>query len=200
MSSTDRIIVNRYHEMAIRAHGASSVGALGWLDSESQLSRFEMLAGIGDMNNRSVLDAGCGHGDLFAFLSEKYRLGQYTGIDHSETFVITAIKKYGKHPQVCFQLADFDTDELPEADYVLLSGSLNYRNSDPGFIYKMIAKLFAACKIAMGFNLLNDVYDPIGILVAYNMEAINDYCRTLTGNTILHKDYTQGDFTIWMYK
>jgi len=186
--------------MAIRAHGASSVGALGWLDSESQLSRFEMLAGIGDMNNRSVLDAGCGHGDLFAFLSKQYRLGHYTGIDHSEIFVNTAIKKYGGHPQVSFQLADFDTDELPEADYVLLSGSLNYRNSDPGFIYKMIAKLFAACKIAMGFNLLNDVYDPIGILVAYNMEAINEYCRTLTSNTILHKDYTQGDFTIWMYK
>jgi len=200
MSSTDRIIVNRYHEMAIRAHGAGSVGALGWLDSESQLSRFEMLAGIGNMNDCSVLDAGCGHGDLFAFLSKKYRLRHYTGIDHSEIFINTAIKKYGSRPKTTFELSDFAADQLPDTDYVLLSGSLNYRNSDPALIYKMIAKLFAACKIALGFNLLNEINDPIGILVAYDMQAINEYCRTLTGNTILHNNYTQGDFTIWMYK
>jgi SAM-dependent methyltransferase len=200
MNTIDKAIINRYHEMRVNEHGKGTIKALGWLDDNSQLLRFAMLAGIGDMNGRLVLDAGCGHGDLRAYLGEKYPNLQYAGLDQSEQFLAIAAKRYAHLPGTVFYLGDFFTSQLPAADYVLVSGSLNYRSSDPDFIYKMITKFYGACEVAFGFNLLNKINDPGGILVAYNIDDIMRHCRSLCNNLVLHDDYCDGDFTVWMYK
>ncbi|WP_143014090.1 hypothetical protein [Mucilaginibacter pineti] len=51
-------------------------------------------------------------------------------------------------------LADFMAGELPLSDYVMVSGSLNYQQNDPDFIYKAISKLFESCTKGFAFNLL----------------------------------------------
>lgn len=191
--------MNSYHDMRVKEFGEGTVEALGWLDKTSQLSRFSMLAGIGDMNNYSVLDVGCGHGDLRAYLGTQYPLLNYSGIDQAGAFLAIASERY-QLPNTTFFLGDFFTAELPHADYVLLSGSLNYKSSDPDFIYKMISKLFNACEIACGFNLLSKINDPGGILMAYDPDRIMNHCHTLTNNVVLHNQYCDGDFTVWMYQ
>jgi SAM-dependent methyltransferase len=200
MDLIDGLMVRRFHEARIRDFGEDATQALGWKNFYGQQARFAMLEGIGDMNGCSVLDIGCGHGDLRAYLDDKYSQMRYMGIDQMEEFLDVAIERYGHLPETAFFLGDCYAAALPTMDYVIACGSLSYYSSNPGFIYQTIAKLFNTCRIAFGFNLLSRVVASGGILVAYDPESILKYCRTLTGNVILHQGYFDDDFTVWMYK
>jgi SAM-dependent methyltransferase len=200
MNFFNRLRIKQYHRWHTAEHGAGTVEALGWRHNEDQLARFAMLALIGDMNGCSVLDAGCGYGDLRGYLGNIYPRVKYTGIDQIGSFLATAIKRNADLPDTKFYKANFCTDNLPPADYVLACGSLNYYSSDRDFIYKTIGKLFGACHIALGFNLLSKIEGPPGILVAYDPDVIVQYCRSLTVSVILRQDYFEGDFTIFMYR
>ncbi|WP_448699236.1 class I SAM-dependent methyltransferase [Mucilaginibacter sp. AW1-3] len=199
MSLIDWANIYRFNLFCLAEHGEGNTRSLGWRDDHSQLSRFAMLVGIGDMNGCSVLDVGCGHGDLRVYLDDKYPDINYTGIDQMEDFLTIAVKRYDDLPRTNFLYGDFCTVDLPKSDYVLASGSLNYYNNDPEFIYKIIAKLFNTCKIALGFNLLGDIA-PNGLLVAYDVDAITNYCRMLSSKVIVHQGYSDDDFTVWMYR
>jgi len=199
MSIIDRMVIRRFHEMRTNENGEGSVRALGYRHDEDQLARFAMLAGIGDMNDCLVIDAGCGYGDLRGYLEDKYPRLKYVGIDQSEAFLVIAAERYAELPATEFYLGDFCNTQLPPADYVLASGSLNYHSNEPDFIYQTISRLFTASRIAFGFNLLSKI-DSGGILVAHNADEITRYCRTLSANVVLHDNYFDGDFTVWMYK
>ncbi len=185
--------------MRTRENGEGTVRALGYRHDDDQLARFAMLAGIGDMNNRSVLDAGCGYGDLRGYLNDKYPRLKYIGIEQSDAFLAIASERYAHLPETEFYLGDFFNAGLPPADYVLASGSLNYHSDEPDFIYNTISRLFNTSRIAFGFNLLSQI-EPGGILVAYDTDNIVQYCRTLSPNVLLHNNYFEGDFTVWMYR
>lgn len=188
-----------YHREMIARHGPQSSYALGWRDAESQQVRFKVLAGVGDLNNHSVLDAGCGYGDLLPYLLALYPdLENYTGVEQIPELYDEAIKRYGEMPNVNFISGNFTSRHLPEADYVLASGSLNYSSQDPDFIFKVISKIFATSKIGLAFNLLSQM--PVkGLLVAYEPEMILNYCRTLSSNVVLIDDYAEEDFTVYLY-
>jgi len=191
-------MIRRFHEMRAKENGEGTARALGYRHDDDQLIRFAMLAGIGDINDCSVLDAGCGHGDLRGYLNDKYPRLSYTGIDQSESFLAIASERYAHLPETAFYLGDFCNAELPPADYVLASGSLNYHSSEPGFICNTITKLYHTSRVAFGFNLLSKI-DPGGILVAYDADNIVQHCHTLTPKVVLHDNYLEGDFTVWMY-
>lgn len=200
MDFVDRSVIYRFHRERIEMFGEGTTSALGWKEDASQLARFEILAQIGDMSDLSVLDAGCGHGDLRGFLGDKYPKLRYAGIDQMEEFLDVAISRFGDLPDTTFYLGDCWTAELPNMDYVLACGLLAYRNSDPVFIYKMIDKLFNSSRLGLGFNLLKNVKDPEGILVNYDPQVILQYCRKLTPKVVLREGYAPDDFTIFMYQ
>ncbi|MBT5536961.1 hypothetical protein HOK31_28115 [Candidatus Poribacteria bacterium] len=50
----------RFHRDRISRWGDGTLGALGWRAPASQGNRFDVIAEVGDMNDRSVLDLGCG--------------------------------------------------------------------------------------------------------------------------------------------
>ena len=52
--------IRRYEER-LQKHGAT-VKALGWMDKERQYMRFVILSEIGNLNDCSILDIGCGTG------------------------------------------------------------------------------------------------------------------------------------------
>jgi SAM-dependent methyltransferase len=200
MEFVDRSVIYRYHLERIEMFGAGTTDALGWKAQENQLKRFEILSQIGDLNGLSVLDVGCGHGDLRGYLGEKYPRIRYAGIDQIEEFLDIATARYGSMPNTTFYLGDCWTAELPNMDYVLACGFLAYRNSEHGFIFRMIEKLFASCRLGLGFNLLKKVDQPQGILVEYDPQLILSYCREMTPKVVLREGYTDDDFTIFMYQ
>jgi hypothetical protein len=67
------------------------------------------------------------------------------------------------------------------------------------FVVKTIEKLFLTCRKGFGFNLLSQVDPPNGLLVAYDPQFIETYCRLLTPKTKLVQGYRANDFTVFMY-
>jgi SAM-dependent methyltransferase len=200
MDFVDRSQIYRFHQERIQMFGAGTSEALGWKSDESQIVRFEILSQIGDMKGLSVLDMGCGHGDLSAYLRKKYADMRYAGIDQMEELLDVATSRYSSISDTTFYLGDCWSADLPNMDYVLASGLFAYKNSDPHFIFKMIDRLFESCRLGTGFNLLKNVYDPEGILVNYDPEEILDYCRNLSPKIVLREGYAKDDFTIFIYK
>jgi SAM-dependent methyltransferase len=180
-------------------HGTDSSLALGWLTDNDQQVRFEALAGIADLKGKTVLDAGCGYADLFAFLSSHNQPSHYYGIEQIPEFLEEAKRRYGHLDNITLIARNFMIADLPMVDHVMASGSLNYGSSDAGYIFKAINKLFECCKSGLAFNLLRQVPNT-GLLVAYEPDLILAHCRTLSNNVILKDDYDEQDFTVWMYR
>lgn len=182
----------------IKLHGNDNSHALGWRDPQSQLIRFEVLSDIADLNGRSVLDAGCGHGDLAAYLKNIYPDCRYFGVEQIPELLDVAIEKYGGLEDTLFFEGNFMTSALPVTDFVLVSGSFNYNSSDPDFIYKAIKRLFDSCRIGLGFNLLSKIQQN-GLLRTYDKEAIKAFCSTLSDTLVIKDKYSDEDFTIFLY-
>lgn len=200
MDIIDRANIMSFHKTRIRDFGAGTERALGWKTTDSQTARFDVLAGIADLDDRSVLDVGCGHGDLRAHLGERYPRVRYAGIDQMQDFLDVAVERFGDWPDTKFLLGDFSHVTLPEVDYVLASGAMGYRSSDPDFVFETITRLFAACRLGFGFNMLRCVENPDGILAAYDPDVVLAHCRTLTANVVYRDDYLDDDFTVLMYR
>jgi SAM-dependent methyltransferase len=198
-SLDDSGAIFRYHRDMADWHGVNSSLALGWRSADDQLVRFEALAGIGDLDGKTVLDAGCGYGDLFAFLRSRYALSHYYGVEQIPELLEEALRRHWNSNHATFMARNFLNRELPFADYVFASGSLNYASSDPGYIYKAINTLFDHCRSGLAFNLLHTVAEN-GLLVAYEPELILDYCRTLSSRVEYRDGYAADDFTIWLYR
>lgn len=196
----DKIYIQKFHESKIEKYGSDNAQSLGWFSKESQLKKFDILTEIGDLNNSSVLDIGCGNGDFCGYLNEKYKGVQYSGIDFIDTFLDNAIEQNKHYANTKFYHGDFMNGELPPADYVFACGSLNYKNSDPDFIFKAISRLYQHCKIGLGFNLLSETMNIDGILMTYSPDTIQDYCKTLSPLVELKRGYEEGDFTVIIEK
>jgi SAM-dependent methyltransferase len=189
----------KYHREMLARFGPDSNLALGWRDKRSQLVRFDALMEIGDLNGYSILEAGCGTGDLFNFLMERYPdLTSYTGVDFIPEMIEEARERIISS-KAGFWPVSFMSTILPEADYVLASGSLNYASSEPDYIYKAISHLFQLSRRGLGFNLLRLVTNE-SMLAAYDPEDIVAFCRTLSDYVVLKDDYDREDFTVFAYR
>ena len=94
----------------IRAHyapriipGRDNYDILDWASRESQLIRFDVLAANVDLVGKSLLDVGCGLGDLWAFLKARDISVAYTGVDLAEKMVAAA---RDRHRDADFQCGD----------------------------------------------------------------------------------------------
>ena len=193
----DTAAVFRYHRLRIQEYGAGSPGALGWHPDGQQI-RFKVLAQIENLAHCSVLDVGCGYADLYPFLKQRFAGVQYTGIEQMPELLGVAQARYGSATDITLHDGDFLRGPLPPSDYVLASGSLNYRHRNPRFIYEAIEKLYAGCRRGLGFNLLS--WEPAdgGPLSAYDPTAIVAFCQTLAPDVQLVEGYRDGDFTVFM--
>jgi SAM-dependent methyltransferase len=191
--------IRKYHEARIKKYGAHSSMSLGWNTPCSQQTRFATLAEIADLTNRSILDIGCGRGDLCTFLFERFTGINYTGIEQIVSFYELALKQYSHLARTSFILGDFWTAVLPPADYLLASGALNYQNSDPDFLTKTIRRLYSACHLGLGINLLSATGYPAGQLSAYSPAEVVAFCQTLSPQVVLREGYLEGDFTVFLY-
>ncbi|NHN24913.1 class I SAM-dependent methyltransferase [Flavobacterium jejuense] len=196
----DKLYIQKFHEDKIEQYGSESAQSLAWFSEKDQLKRFEILAQIGNLNTKSILDIGCGNGDLCYYLSQHFTNFSYHGIDMIATFLDNAIEKNKDIPNATFYLGDFMQGNLPITDYILVSCSLNYKNSDSDFIFKAITHLYAHCNIALGFNLLSKTLNPNGILMAYYPKTITDFCKTLSNTVVVKGNYVEGDFRVMMYR
>jgi SAM-dependent methyltransferase len=201
MSLPDYIAVQKYHRDRIVKFGVDSSWALGWTSEEGQLSRFKIIEELlGDLSEKSVLDVGCGHGDLRGFFGNKFDGLRYAGIDQIDSFLDVAIERYGNYPDTAFYFGDFFKAELPVMDYMVACGALSYWSSDPDYVFKAITKLYNNCRLGVVFNLLKHIDSEEKILTGYDPEIILAHCKTLSENVIYKDGYYGEDYSIFLKK
>lgn len=201
MNLIEKATVLHYHRHRIHQFQPGAVEALGWRGPESQLRRFQVLLRLGNFSGSTVLDAGCGYGDLKAFLDLHYRNFTYIGIDHVPEFIENAKARYGSLPDAYFYRTDFTQVQLPQVDYVIASGAFSYRCADPGHYFSMIRKLFDAARIALAFNMLDRaVFPQHDLLTGHDRGEVTTFCRTLAPRVESIGGYLEEDFTVFLYR
>lgn len=94
MDLLEKATVMHYHRHRIAEYQNGSVESLGWRSQVSQQLRYQQLIKVGDLNGASVLDIGCGYGDLKAFLDLHAVDFDYIGVDQMPEFIAEARKRY----------------------------------------------------------------------------------------------------------
>ncbi len=201
MTLFEKATIIHYHRHRIAQYDGGTVEALGYRNEDSQIKRFGALAEVGSIDGRSVLDVGCGHGDLKGYLDARHCGFSYVGIDQMAEFIQHARARYGQRPNCYFCVADASDAELPQADYVLASGVLAYRSDDDGYYFAMIEKMYRAARHALAFNMLDAATFPSHpLLVGHDAATVMDFCTRLSADARLVRGYLEDDFTVMMYK
>jgi SAM-dependent methyltransferase len=193
-------------ELAIRRYTdrldklGTTVQALGWKDREQQYLRFEILADIGELDGKSVLDVGCGFGDLLGYLTEAGKRVEYTGIDINPDIVSEARKRY---PGVRFECQDLTEQRVDgHFDYVIESGVFNHKLSDnERFMRDMLSAMFDHCVSAVAANMMTSYVDyRDDHLFYYDPGEALGFAKELSRFTSIRHDYPLYEFTLFVYK
>ena len=188
--------IKRYNER-LEMYG-DDPRSLGWLNGRQHI-RFKVLSEIADLNNCTILDLGCGFGDLCGFLKRNYKV-DYTGYDINNNLLEIAKKKY---PDARFDVKDILMGQIIEKfDYIISSGVFNFRLSDnTSFTKKMLKKMFEMCDKGVAVDFITDYVDYRNEDLHYtNPEDMFSFCKTLSKRVTIRNDYMPFEFCVYIYK
>jgi trans-aconitate methyltransferase len=205
MDLIEKATIMHYHRHRLSICRDGTVEALGWRGADSQLKRFAALATVVDSVSRftgaTLLDLGCGYGDLKGYLDRSCSGFTYIGIDQMAEFIAEARQRYQDCANTWFYQSDFTRVDFPEVDYVLASGALGYRCANPEFYTGMLRKMYGAARRALAFNMLDAARFPEHpLLVGHDPDAIVSFCQTLSPSVRLLRGYLEDDFTVLVYR
>lgn len=145
------------YDQSTAEYGDSS-DAVRWHNPQSQYLRFFQLIKNMDIqdSNMSILDVGCGNGELYKFLHFCGFRGTYTGIDINENLLLMAQAKF-KGKSVSFFRVDLLNDDFEQCyDYVLMSGLFNSNyGQDFPWVCRFIEAMYKRCRKASIFNIIS---------------------------------------------
>ncbi|MDX8397741.1 MAG: class I SAM-dependent methyltransferase [Mariprofundaceae bacterium] len=200
MHKKQRLRMIDRHRSSLNHHGYSP-NALFWSSRGIQKTRFKVLSEIGVHSGDSLLDVGCGFGDLFNWLGSHDLATDYTGLDLSQEILDKAIEVNPQLHLLHGELFDFDWP-MQSFDWVFLSGTLNWNLDDKGaYARRVITRMFELCRHGVAFNML-DIRKlnttALGDLFAYDPDDILDFCQGLSDDCQLRSGYLDNDFTVYM--
>jgi SAM-dependent methyltransferase len=179
----------------LASHGETAKG-VQWQSRHTQELRFEVLCRLMpvDLSPLTVVDAGCGFGDLYRYLERHGRRpGRYIGLDAMEPMAEVARRRTGCEIRVC----DVLSARLPQADVYVCSGAMNNLTRDE--TWSFIRRCFSASGQAFVFNLLKGNDGP----GSYNYQQPRDVralAEELGARVRLEEGYLAGDFTMAFLK
>ncbi len=200
MSVSDSTFHDQKYRKYFKKYGANPKSLL-WGSYKSAAIRYKELVDNLDIENKTILDVGCGMGDLMPYLFAKTSNFNYLGVDINEEFINIAKDRYLGQK---FKVANpFDGNFKARYDIVLCSGVMNANVPDwPIQRQKMITKLFGLTKDCLVFNMAGGQgrYTNTSLIAYANAEEIKAFCLILTPKVALKADYHPKDFTITMLK
>lgn len=199
------------HRNSISRYGYTP-NALFWSSREIQHKRFEVLVRVmeifpGAVARPSVLDVGCGFGDLWNYCKDCGIDVDYYGIDLSPDMVKSASCQ---NPGIKAGQGDiFDLDPQPRShDFVFLSGALNEVVDDlpsqkGDYARATIRRMYQACRCAVAFNLLDARHEWTASrpdLQSFDPGEILGYCREFADEVQMLEGYLDNDFTVYLIR
>ena len=158
MSNID--VLRKHYEPRLEKYSDNSK-VLDWESGDAQLRRFLAFTDNVELSGRSVLDVGCGCGDLSALLKKTAADADYLGVDILEKMIERARTSY---PDADFRCADiFSAEFNAEAelgrnifDISYTSGIFNLNaGNNESFLRAAVPVLAGLSGEAFVFNLLD---------------------------------------------
>ncbi len=191
--------IDRYNERFLK-HGYSSK-SLGWGEKNRANLRFEILLSQWDFNNASILDFGCGFGDLFGYLKSKnVKNFKYKGVDINANFIEKGKEIFPDADLQCINI--FENESNEKYDYILSSGVFNHQlTHNQEFIIQCFDYFNLHSIKGFATNFLSDKVD---FKYDYTYHANPSWILELSFNyakrVVLRNDYMPFEFSIFVNK
>jgi len=194
------------NNMKKKGYGKERHNFVAWLSLYNQEIRFQKLLEIGVRNGDTILDFGCGLGDLYGY-TKKINLDiNYIGVDINEDFINNAIEHYNDYlnDNVKFYAINTIDDVQESYDWFLASGAFTFKFKLKDIV-NITEKAYYKSKKGVAFNLLKNKYvkryiDHQGIS-DYNPDYIKKLFEKYFNKEIeIVLDYIKDDFTVYIKK
>ena len=196
--------IKQYYDLNNVA-GSPDYYILGWESEEAQKLRFDQLIGNMDLNNRTILDVGCGTGNLLEYISIKFTNFRYTGIDVLPHMIERAEQKKLNGKFVCMDLFKNNPYSNRSFDVIFSSGifNLNLGNNEE-FLLDAVEIFQSLARETVSFNLLWDKSQDKDSKYFYFSpeEVFNKLISKYheIWNITIQKGYLHNDFTVYLNK
>lgn len=177
--------------------------SLGWLKGKQDI-RFDILTSLYDFENKSILDIGCGFGDLNKKLKQRTKNYSYLGIDLCDKFIEEG-KKHFSEGNITFIAGDFlQLDINKNIDWAIESGIFNHKLSkldNYDFIKSVMKKTFDKVNDGFSFDFISDKVDYKDDHIFYaSPEKLLSFAYELSRNVVLRSDYMPFEFSVFVFK
>lgn len=175
---------------------------VGWGKREDQRLRFEVLFRGIDPTGKTILDVGCGLGDLVPFLQE--RTGgdfAYIGIDVAGRLVEDARSVHGGERRH-FLATDVFSPELPQVDIAVLSGALSLKAAGiEEYARRTLVRMHELAREAACLNFLSKYVDfELEKNQHYEPERVFAWARGASRWVNIIHDYPLYEFTVQLFR
>ena len=184
-----RIDNEKFYTAAIDKYAQDPKG-VHWNSLHSQQTRFKVLLSYIDEEVFSLVDAGCGFGDLYFYLKKQGKsFSSYMGLDLCSSMVNIAREKTGQEILEC----DACRDSLPRADYYICSGAMNILTRFDTYLF--IRNCYEASDKGFVFNLLMGKDDSL-VYNRFFPQELEELFNELGADVYIEKGYLPHDFTV----
>tara|TARA_B100001094_G_scaffold333420_1_gene411944 strand:- start:5467 stop:6123 length:657 start_codon:yes stop_codon:yes gene_type:complete len=190
-------LINHYNELF--SQFGYSHKTIGW-GKKRHFFRYEILLSKFNIKNCSLLDFGCGFGDLSDYLIDKSLSVVYNGIDINEKLINEGIKQ---NPKRNILFSDPLNDGLDKNyDYIISSGVHNTKISDNlSFIKKTFDLFNSHSNKGFSMNFLSNNCDYFDENLYYSDPSeIIKIAMNYSQKVLIRHDYMPYEFTVIVYK
>lgn len=157
---------------------------------------------IGDLQNKTILDIGCGLASYYEFLKSRGLKVNYIGYDIVEPFIAVNLERF---PEAHFEVRDISRDKIAHAaDYAVMCQVFNNKYSSVSndeVVKAAIAQAFAAVSTGVSIDLRTSYVNYKEPDTHYfSPEEMFSFAKSLTPFVNLRHDYLPFDFTLMLYK
>jgi SAM-dependent methyltransferase len=188
-----RVDNETFYHASIAEYGLDARG-VHWNSRQAQEIRFKQLLALLPSDAKEIVDAGCGFGDLYWYMSDEQRASvDYIGLDALEVMVDEAQIRTAKK----IYQSDILNDSLPSGEFYICSGALNILTRYEA--HRFIRRCYDASNRGIIFNFLEgeDTSATYNYLQRHQIEALGNH---LGARMQFRTGYYKEDCTVAFYK
>jgi SAM-dependent methyltransferase len=190
----------RWYADKVRRYGFDHRG-LGFRTQTSQHKRFDAAIAMGELDGASLLDVGCGFGDLLDYLAQRrIRPREYVGLDVCEPMIRRCRERFATHEFVVGDVLAYEPRR--EFDYVIASGIFGLdAEGARERIRPTLERMFAWARIGLSANFLSRRSPaPAEGRVYVEPTEVLAMALEITPAVRLDHSYLPNDFTLHLFK